>query len=117
MFHPIEDRERLREVVIFVSDLTTLFFLQLHDHAEKFWETAYMLHDLPEAFSAQCVKCLGQIHKGKVQSFVLLTAFHLELLEQEDRIDGAPVGSDAAPVLRKVTFCNNGYQSVEGNTC
>ena len=34
LLHTVEDRERFREVVAF-SDLTTLIFMQLHDHAEE----------------------------------------------------------------------------------
>ena len=39
LLHPIEDRERLQQLVA-VSDLTTPIFMQLHDHAEKLWWTA-----------------------------------------------------------------------------
>ena len=34
-----EDAALLHPIVV-VSDLTTLIFMQLHDHAEKLWKTA-----------------------------------------------------------------------------
>ena len=65
LLHPVEDRERFREVVAF-PDLTTLIFMQLHDHAEELWRTAKTLQDLPQAISAHSIESLCQVYKGDV---------------------------------------------------
>ena len=55
---------------------------------------AKALHNHLESLSAHCVKRFGQVHKRYIQSFVLLTAFLLELSEDEHHVCGAPVGSE-----------------------
>ena len=92
LFHAVDDGGS-REAAV-QPNLAALVFVQLDNHVEKLWWAVKGLHDHPQSLSAHCIKHFGQVHKRYVQSFVLLSAFLLELSEDEHHVCGAPVGSE-----------------------
>ena len=73
--------------------LFNLVFVELDNHAEELWDQSKRSMII-QSLSALCVKRFGQVHKRYIQYFFLLTAFLLELSEDEHYICGVPVSSE-----------------------
>ena len=58
--------------------------MELADDCDESARAAKFLHDLPEAFPADCIEGLGQVNKGRVKVAMLFHALLLELTSSKD---------------------------------
>ena len=111
LFHVVDDGEGSKEVTV-QPKMAVLAFVLLDNHAEELCGEAKVHHDHPPSLSAHCVKFFGQVHKHYIQSFDLLSAFLLEMSEDEHHVCGTPVGSESTLGFWWMLFSDGGYQSV-----
>jgi len=62
--------------------------MELADDCDESARAAEFLHDLPEAFPADCIEGLGQVNEGRVGVAMLFHALLLELTSSKDHVTG-----------------------------
>ena len=61
----------------------------------------------------QSIKCLGQVHKGDVQSSVLVPNLFLELSDDKHYVCGASANSKTKLSFQEVIFSGGWYQPIQ----
>ena len=89
LFDAVCHREGLRLVSI-IENFHHHAIMELPSDFGEFWGAAKLLHDLPQASSADRIKCFGQINKGHVEVPMLLLTFFLELTRSKNHVRRRP---------------------------
>jgi hypothetical protein len=70
--------------------------MELSHDCDEIAGAAKLLHDFPQAFSADRIESLGQIDKGHEEVAVLLLALFLKLAGSKYHVNGATFSTKAA---------------------
>ena len=86
MFHAICDRKGFwRFSVVRHTGLHAI--MELADHIDEFCGATKFWHDLPKSLTTDCIKCFCQINESCVETYILFTAFFLQLPGCNDHVN------------------------------
>ena len=70
-----------------------------------FWDTASARQVFPQSIRADNIKGLGQVYKSCIKTYVLFSAFFLNLPQHEDHVYGLSVGPEPTLAFWHVFLC------------
>ena len=96
--------------------LTLLTFMVLLEDGERFGGTTKAHQDFPQSIMADSIKGLGQVYKSCIKTYVLFSAFFLNLPQHEDHVYGLSVGPEPTLAFWHVFLCYLCDEPIQGDT-